>query len=229
MKTLPLLAALLVVLCWCEAAPAQTAAGANAGMAAQLAKARAANAALMKQYTWNSRVEVLDQGVVKDLRIELVNYGPSGQLQRNTLNDQSAPLPFGFLRRKIEERERAKVEEYLVGLRSLLEQYTLPSEGKMLAFMNQAATSGPDANGLFEMTGQNVVYPGDALSVWFDARTRQTRRIQVTTVFQGDQVDLTATFKTLKSGLTYMSFGEAIVPAKQMSVQVQNFDYNRGN
>ena len=159
---------------------------------------------IMKQYTWNSRVEVLEKGEVKDLRIELVNYGPSGQLQRNTLNDQSAPLPFGFLRRKIEERERAKVEEYLVGLRSLLEQYTLPSEGKILAFMNQAATSGPDANGLFEMTGQNVVYPGDAFSVWFDARTRQTRRIQVTTVFQGDQVDLTATFKTLKSGLTYM-------------------------
>ena len=229
MRTLPGLIALLVVLCWCETAPAQTAAGANAGMAAQLAKARTANAALMKQYTWNSRVEVLDQGAVKDLRIELVNYGPSGQLQRNILNDQSAPLPFGFLRRKIAERERAKVEEYLVGLRSLLEQYTLPSEGKILAFMNQAATSGPDANGLFEMTGQNVVYPGDAFSVWFDARTRQTRRIQVTTVFQGDQVDLTATFKTLKSGLTYMAFGEVIVPAKQMSVQVQNFDYNRGN
>jgi hypothetical protein len=29
--------------------------------------------------------------------------------------------------------------------------------------------------------------------------------------------------------LTYMAFGEVIVPAKQMSVQVQNFDYNRGN
>lgn len=229
MRTLPALIALLVVLGWVETAPAQTAAGANAGMAAQLAKARAANAALMKQYTWNSRVEVLDQGEVKDLRIELVNYGPSGQLQRNILNDQSAPLPFGFLRRKIAERERAKVEEYLMGLRSLLEQYTLPSEGKMLAFMNQAATSGPDANGLFEMTGQNVMYPGDALSVWFDARTRQARRIQVTTIFQGDQVDLTATFKTLKSGLTYMAWGEVIVPAKQMSVQVQNFDYNRGN
>jgi hypothetical protein len=229
MRSLPALIALLVVLGWVETAPAQTAAGANAGMAAQLAKARAANAALMKQYTWNSRVEVLDQGEVKDLRIELVNYGPSGQLQRNILNDQSAPLPFGFLRRKIAERERAKVEEYLMGLRSLLEQYTLPSEGKMLAFMNQAATSGPDANGLFEMTGQNVMYPGDALSVWFDARTRQARRIQVTTIFQGDQVDLTATFKTLKSGLTYMAWGEVIVPAKQMSVQVQNFDYNRGN
>lgn len=229
MRTLPLLAALLIVLCSSEAAPAQTAASANLGMAAQLTKARTANARLMKQYSWNSRVEVLDQGVVKDLRIELVNYGPTGQLQRNILNDQSAPLPFGFLRRKIAEHERAKVEEYLMGLRSLLEQYTLPTEGKILDFMNQAATSGPDANGLFEMTGQNVVYPGDAFSVWFDARTRQTRRIQVTTIFQGDQVDLTATFKTLKSGLTYMAYGDVNVPAKQMSVQMQNFDYNRGN
>jgi hypothetical protein len=228
MKSLPVLAALLIVLCWSEATPAQTAASANAGMVAQITKSRMANAALMKQYSWNSRVEVLDQGVVKDLRIELVNYGPMGQLQRNVLNDQSAPLPFGFLRRKIAEDERAKVEEYLMGLRSLLEQYTLPSEGKVLTFMNQAATSGPDANGLFEMTGQNVVYPGDAFSIWTDPRARP-RRIQVTTIFQGDQVDLTATFKTLKSGLTYMAWGEVIVPSKQMSVTVQNFDYNRGN
>ena len=228
MKTLPVLAALLIVLCWSEAASAQTAVAANAGMAAQITKARKANAALMKQYSWNSRVEVLDQGAVKDLRIELVNYGPMGQLQRNILNDQSAPLPFGFLRRKIAEAERAKAEEYLLGLRSLLEQYTLPSEGRVLAFMNQAATSGPDANGLFEMTGQNVVYPGDAFSIWTDPRARP-KRIQVTTIFQDDQVDLTATFKTLKSGLTYMAWGEVIVPAKQMTVQVQNFDYNRGN
>ena len=28
--------------------------------------------------------------------------------------------------------------------------------------------------------------------------------------------------RTLKSGLTYMAFGEAIVPAKELSVQVQN-------
>ena len=228
MKTLPVLASLLIVLCSSEATPAQTAAAANAGMAAQITKARTANAALMKQYSWNSRVEVLDQGVVKDLRIELVNYGPTGQLQRNILNDQSAPLPFGFLRRKIAEDERAKVEEYLTGLRSLLEQYTLPTEGKILAFMNQATTSGPDANGLFEMTGQNVVYPGDAFSVWTDLRARP-KRMQVTTIFQGAQVDLTAIFKTLKSGLNYMAWGEVIVPAKQMSVQVQNFDYNRGN
>ena len=35
--------------------------------------------------------------------------------------------------------------------------------------------------------------------------------------------------QTLKSGPTYMAFGEAIVPAKELSVQMQNYDYNRNN
>jgi len=42
-------------------------------------------------------------------------------------------------------------------------------------------------------------------------------------------VNLTATFKTLASGLNHVAFAEVSVPAKQLSVQVQNFDYNRNN
>ena len=229
MKMPAAVAVVLIVLGWPASMPAQTPPGVNAATAAQITKARRANAALMRQYTWYSRVEIVEKGTVQDLRLELVNYGPGGNLQRNTVNNQSAPLPFGFIRRKIAERDRARIEQYLMGLRSLVEQYTLPSEGHVLDFMNEATISGPDASGLLEMTGQNVVYPGDALTVWTDARTRQTRRVQATTVFQGDPVDLTATFKTLKSGLTYIAFGEAIVPAKELSVQVQNFDYNRNN
>jgi hypothetical protein len=78
------------------------------------------------------------------------------------------------------------------------------------------------------MTGHSVVVPGDTFSVWTDAATRQTRRVQVSTVFQGDAVNVTATFNTLPSRLTYMAYAEATVPSKQLSVQVQNFNYNRG-
>ncbi len=65
--------------------------------------------------------------------------------------------------------------------------------------------------------------------LWTDARTRQTRKIQVATVFQGDVVNLTATFKTLASGLNHVDFGEVMVSAKQLSLQVQNFNYNKNN
>jgi hypothetical protein len=47
--------------------------------------------------------------------------------------------------------------------------------------------------------------------------------------YKGDIVTLTGTFNTLPSGLNYMAFAEVTVPAKQMTLQVQNFDYQRPN
>ncbi len=229
MKTcLPVLAAIVMTLSYAQTVPSQTAPSLTE-MAVRVTEARKANATLMRQYSWTSRTEVIDQGQVKDTRIDAVNYGPDGRLQRSIMNDQSAPLPFGFLRRRIVEYERTKVEEYLTGLRGLLEQYSLPTAGKVQDFMNKAIASGPDANGLFEMTGRNVVFPDDTFSLWVDPRTRHAQKIQVSTTFEGDPVNLTATFKTLPTGLNHVAYAEVTVPAKQISVQVQNFDYNRNN
>ena len=227
MKILLVLGAVLSVLGVPQIALAQGTAPGE--MAVRVTEARQANAALMRQYSWTSRTEVMLQGQVKDIRIDAVNYGLGGQLQRNTVNDQSAPLPFGFLRRRIAEAERQQVETYLMGLRDLLEQYTLPTAGKVQDFLNKATASGPDASGLFEMSGPNVVLPGDTFSLWLNPRTRHAQRVQVSTTFQGDPVNLTATFNTLPSGLNYVAYAEVTVPAKQISVQVQNFDYLRNN
>ena len=229
MKPSPVLALIVITLGVPPTIAAQAPQPAPTNIAIRVTEARQANAALMRQYSWTSRTEVIDQGQVKDLRIDAVNYGPTGQLQRTVMNDQSAPLPFGFLRRRVAEYEREKVEEYLAGLRDLLEQYTLPTAGKVQDFMNKATASGPDASGLFEMTGQNVVVPGDTFSLWTDPRTRHAQKVQVSAMFRGDPVNLTATFKTLPSGLNHVAYAEVTVPAKQISVRVQNFDYNRNN
>ncbi len=224
-----LLMSILISLIWSPAVLAQSAQSAAANRAVQITEARQANAALMHHYTWTSRTEIIDQGQVKDTRIELVNYTPDGMLQRSLLNDQSAPLPLGFLRKAIAESERQKMEQYLTGLRGLLDQYTLPTTGKILDFMMSAKPMGPDAAGLFSITGSNVVLPGDSLTIWVNGWTRHVARIQVNSGFQGDPVQLTATFNTLPSGLNYMAYAEATVPNKQLSVQVQNFNYTRPN
>jgi hypothetical protein len=229
MRFVPVLAVIGLALGWSTAPSAQTGQPAPTNMAMRVTEARKANAALMRQYSWTSRTEVIDQGQVKDLRLDAVTYGAGGQLQRTVMNDQSAPLPSGFLRRRIAEHEREKAEEYLTGLRGLLEQYTLPTAGKVQDFMSRATAPGPDASGLFEMTGQTVVYAGDTLSLWVNPRNRHVEKVQVSTVFQGDPVTLTATFKTLPSGLNHVAYAEVTVPAKQLSVQVQNFNYNRNN
>jgi hypothetical protein len=226
-KILPILAAGLIAVGWSQSGLAQSQITASGNFSVQIANARKANAALMRQYTWDSRTEVIEEGAVKDIRIEAVSYGSDGQLQRSLLKDQPAPPPESLLGGIIAKKRKERLEAYMKGLRSLLDQYTLPTEAEVINFVNQAAAARPDAKGLIWITGSNVLLPGDNLSIWIDAATRQTRKTQVNTFYEGQAVNLTATFKTLPSGLTYASYAEVNIPGKQFTVRVHNYDYIR--
>jgi hypothetical protein len=58
------LAVILIVFGWSQASPAQTPSPPPSNMAIRVTEARKANAALMQQYSWTSRADVLDQGQV---------------------------------------------------------------------------------------------------------------------------------------------------------------------
>ena len=226
MKRLLVVTAVALTICNAPSGRAQVA---NEGLANQIIAARQKNSALMKQYSWNSRIEILDNGAVKDIRIDQVMYGPGGQLQQTVLNDQPSAAPRGFLRKRIADKEKADMEKYLKSLKQSLDDYTLPTSGKIIDFISQATISAPDANGLLTITGNSVVKPGDTLTMTIYAPTRQPRSLSVTTTVEQDQVNLSATFKTLANGLNYVGFGQVDVPAKNLSLQVQNYDYLNQN
>src|ERR1035438_10002336 len=127
MKKLLLLTTALTIL---SGSPAIIAQVQNEGLANLIIAARQKNAALMKQYSWNCRSELSENGTPKDTRIDTVTWGPDGQPQHTLLNDQGNPLPRGFLRRRVAEKEREEMETYLKSLRSFLHQYTLPTAGQ---------------------------------------------------------------------------------------------------
>jgi hypothetical protein len=105
----------------------------------------------------------------------------------------------------------------------------LPTSGAVINFISQATIQAPDANGLLQFTGNSVVKPGDTLSLSIFAPTKQTRQMTITTFFEQDQVNVSATFKTLANGLNYVAFGEVDVPAKNLALQVQHYDYFNQN
>jgi hypothetical protein len=150
-KILLIVAAGIIVTGWSQSDLAQSQPTASGNIAVQIANARKANAALMRQYTWDSRTEVIEEGAVKDIRVEAVSYGPGGQLQRTVLSDQPVSQPMGFLGQIVAEKRKERLEVYLKGLRSLLEQYSLPTEANVLNFMNQATTTLPDMQGPFNL------------------------------------------------------------------------------
>lgn len=194
-----------------------------------LVQARQQNATLMQQYSWNCRTELSENGVPKDTRIDTVTWGPNNQPQYTTLNDTANPLPRGFLRRRVAENERKQTEEYVQGLRAFLHQYTLPTAGQVLNFISAATIPAPDANGNLQLTGSSVVIPGDTLSLWINAPTRQTRRMTIMTTYLGDAVTVTATFKSLATGLNYLAYCQVDVMDKNLTLLIQNYDYVNQN
>jgi hypothetical protein len=223
-----ILSAIMALLIWCNAQPS-SAQIPNEGLSMKIIAARQANQTLLQQYSWSSRTELIDNGTVKDTRIDLVSYGPNGQLQRTVMNDQASSLPDGFLRKRIADKERERVEKYIKGLGGVLDQYTQPTAGKIIDFISGAQISAPDSNGLLKLSGTGVVMPGDAFTMWIKAGTWQVTKVEIATTYEQDMVQLTATYRTLPSGLTHMQYAEVTVAAKAMTLQVHNFDYNSNN
>ncbi len=206
-----------------------TAQVANEGLANQIIAARQRNATLMKQYSWNCRTEIMENGVPKDTRIDTVTFGPDGQPQHTLLNDQSNPLPGGFFRKRVAEKEREDTEKYLKDLRTFLHQYTLPTAGAVINFISTTPIAPAGPGGLLQLSGSSVVVPGDTVSITINAPTGQTRRMSVMTFFKGDDVTVTATFKTLADGLNYPAYVQLNIPDKNLSVLIQNYDYINQN
>jgi hypothetical protein len=226
MKKLLLLTGLLSVI---SGVPSLFAQVPNEGLANGIIMARQQNAALMKQYSWNCRSELSESGVTKDTRIDTVTWGPDGQPQHTLLNDQSNPLPQRFFMKRIAEKERAEMETYLKGLRTFLHKYTLPTAGQVINLISTSPIPAPGPDGNLQITGASVVVPGDTVSLSINAPTRQTRRMSIMTFFQGDEVTVTVTFKTLANGLNYAAYIQVNVPDKNLTLLIQNYDYINQN
>ena len=203
---------------------------ANEGLGNSIITALQKNAALMKQYSWTCRTEISEDGTTKDTRVDTVTLGPDGQPQHTLLTDQSNPLPRGFFRKRIAEKEREKMETFLKGMRAFLNQYTSPNAGKVIDFISTAQIPPPGPNGVLQLSGSSVVIPGDTVSLSLDAPTRLTLRMTAMTSFEGDQITLTAVFRTLKSGLNYAAYIQVNVYGdKNLSILIQNYDYVNQN
>src|SRR5262252_9282458 len=103
MKTIHVLMAGLLVL---GSAQITSVRGQSGGLASLITQARQANATLLKQYSWQSRTELIEKEKTIDTRIESVSYGPDGTLQRTVLNDESSGLPRGLVRRRIADKKK---------------------------------------------------------------------------------------------------------------------------
>jgi hypothetical protein len=180
---------------------------------------------LRQKYTWMSRVEILKSKEVMNIMIEKNQYDKEGNVVQKLLNEQGAKMPTGFLIKQIAESEKESMEKFLYGLRDFLKKYSLQEADQVKRFISAATWQVADSTHEFILTGRNVEEKGDEMTWCVEDTHYSTSKLIVSTVFEGDAVHFTGTFTRLRDGFNYMAYAEARIPAKNITLQLQNYDY----
>ena len=180
---------------------------------------------LLPKYSWTSRTEVLKSREILNIMIERNQYDKEGKLIQKVLNEQGAKMPTAFLIKEIAEAEKENMEKFLFGLRDFLKKYSLQDIDQIKRFISAATWQVLDSTHEFVFNGRNVEEEGDQMIWKVDDIHYSTCKLEVFTNFQGEAVRFTATFNRLNDGMNYMNYVEAHIPAKNITLQIQNFDY----
>ena len=208
---------------------AQTKDAEVSALVSQILKSRSASNDLLLKYSWTSRTEVLRSREILNMMIERNKYDVQGVLVKQVLNEQHAKMPRAFLIRDIAETEKENIEKFLFGLRDFLKKYTLQEIDQVKRFIDAAAWQVVDSTHEFVFNGRNLEEDGDELIWTVEDVHYCTAKIEVITRFEGDEVRFTGTFIRLKNGLNYMAYAEAVIPSKNITLQLQNYDYSMEN
>jgi hypothetical protein len=197
------------------------------GLVNQIMAARNTSNELLAKYSWMSRTEIFRLREMLNIMIENNRYDQQGKLVQKIMNEQSAKMPKAFLIRDIAETEKENMEKFLFGLRDFLKKYSLQEPAQVKRFIAAATWQVVDSTHEFIFTGRDVEEAGDEMIWNVEDVHYTTARIEVKTSFEGDAIHFTATFTRLSDGLNYLAFAEAHIPSRNITLQIQNFDYIR--
>lgn len=200
----------------------------NEGLAKGMIAARKKDAGMLQEYNWNCRTEILKDGNLQDLRVNLVSVGPDGQPQRTRLSDEKGPLQGGPFRKAIEKNKRKELEDYVRKVSALVDQYTFASAGKVIDYMSTAQITpetSSDGKSQLQLSGSDVVIPGDSMTMTIDGATLRPTSLQINTTCDGDSVNISATFAQIPGGPAHVQYATVQLPDKNSTVMIHNYDY----
>jgi hypothetical protein len=209
------------------AGPALAQSPSNAELAQLITAARQENQMEMRDYAWTSRTEIKVKNETKVLKTETVRYTADGELQRTILSEKESDAPKRGVKGKVAKKKIKGMKEWAAGLMALLQQYSLPTSGNVLDFLEKASVEPGDEPGIVRVSARAVVQQGDSVDWWVDTQGGGLQRTRVVTELEGDLVELTTQHKMLDTGLSYVAQQMVQVPDQDLEMIVENFSYDR--
>jgi hypothetical protein len=219
----------VVVMILCAAMLGQTAPEAVPGIGQKMKE----NAEALKQYSYKRRTEIRFKDKSR-VSVEQVRY-VNGQPETTPLETPAPPAAVGggrsglrgmMARKKIEEKKEEMKEE-VARLKSLLQSYTTHGSDSMRQILEKATISrtGPGPNADVRVAATGVVQPSDSFTLLWSAASHRPEKIEIDTDLEKKPVQLAVEYSALPNGLFYPARTTISLPAKDLTVTVESFDY----
>jgi hypothetical protein len=198
---------------------------------AAMKQAAAANAQALHHYSWLETTQISLKGEVKSTKQERCLYRPDGTIQKTPI---SPPQPQeqeserrGRLRRRIVEKKKEELTDYMQQVKSLIGQYVPPDPNRMQQAYQAGNVFVNPAPGMIRLVFKNYVQPGDSMTLAIDQNTRKLASLNVNSYLgeAKDAVTLSVQFGVLPDGTRYPAQEVVVAQAKKIQVTVTNSDY----
>jgi hypothetical protein len=188
-----------------------------------LASGMAANAKLLQQYSYKQRTEIKFKGEGRFVRINQVHFDTNGKPQMTLVSqtggDGQAP---GFAKAIIEQKKK-ELQEYGGRITALVDNYFPIDPQKMAAALQKAELGGSGDS--VSLVVRNYFEPGDVMSVVVDPINKKLRKFELKTLLDKDPVTVNADMNTIPKGPVYPSFIKVKAPAKDLEIDISQYDY----
>jgi hypothetical protein len=219
--TLPLLFLLLSSLAWAE------------GPLEGLKQSLAHNKQALAQYTWQETQTLSLDGEVKRTTVSSVVLDASGQPQKTTLSEQSAPEKEvkGPLRKRLKERKTGEFKDYMQQVGQLAQSYSQPDPSRLQEAFKAGNVTIDSSGGPSQMrlTVKNYLKPNDILVLVFDQKAGHIKSVQVNSYLDSpdNAVELDCTFAQLPDGTNHLDQSTLVGEEKEVTVVTKNSDYKK--
>jgi hypothetical protein len=196
-------------------------------MAQQFGQSAKANAAALRMYTWQMRVEITLKGDPKPAKLFAMRFGADGTVEKTALTPPAPPDQTPGLKGKIKRKKIAEFKEWAGDLVDLCKGYLVPSPALLQAFFERVLTT-PAPGGYVQLYAEGVISPGDKLTYEIDPKTQAINRVLFHATLEGDPIDGTVQMANVPGGgPSYAAVTMVNAPAKNLTAKIENFQYVR--
>ena len=196
---------------------------------AMVKQAVAANTQSLHQYQWIETTQVTLNGEVKPPMQASCVYGPDGSVQKTPIGPPPPEPSGGPLMRKVIERKKAEMKQYMGQVKSLLTMYVPPNPQKMEQAKQAGNFSVNPVSGAVNLIFKNYAQPGDQVTLTFDTTAKKVSALSVNT-YMGDPqnvVTLQVQMAILPDGTNHPQQTTVNATAKNLIVTTTNSNYQK--